>query len=332
MGKYIHIDKDELYNLYITQNLTRIEVAERLGVRDELIKAKLRKYKIKKSPELHQANIERMCLQKFGVKNGGWTKESIEKIKKHNLEVYGVEWYMNSDDFKEKTQKTLKEKYGENIINVFQADEVKEKIKCTNIKRYGTEHNMQNKEIYEKANNTRLEKYGKKCYCQTKEYLEKTKQTNLKRYGVEYSSQNKEIINKVIETKRKRGTFNTSKAEKEILELLRAKFKDVKYQYKSEKYPFACDFYIPELDLYIEYQGFWSHGTKLGPFNPDNPEHLKVLEKYKDKAKDHLIYRNAIEVWTIRDPLKRQTAKENSLNWLEFFNMNDFISWYTTKF
>lgn len=324
MPQYIHIDKDELYDLYITKNLMQDEVAKILNVKPGLIRVKLKKYGIKKSKEAHQANIERSCLEKYGVTNAGGIPESIEKIKKHNIEKYGVTWYMNSDDFKEKTQNTLHELYGENISNVFQTDEIKEKIKQTNLERYGVEYNMQCKEIYEKVNKTFLEKYGVKHYTQTKEYSEKARKTCLERYGVEYASQYPETIKKMVDTKRRNHTFNTSKPEKEIYMLLCEKFSDVKRQYKSELYPFACDFYIPELDLYIEYQGFWSHGKQ--PFDENDPECIKRLEKLK--SRNTLFFHNAIDVWTVRDPLKRKTAKENNLNWLEFFNMRDFMNWY----
>ena len=39
-------------------------------------------------------------------------------------------------------------------------------------------------------------------------------------------------------------------------------------------------------------------------------------------------YENAIHVWTISDPLKRKIAKENNLNWLEFFTIDQFMTWY----
>lgn len=42
----------------------------------------------------------------------------------------------------------------------------------------------------------------------------------------------------------------------------------------------------------------------------------------------HKIYNIAINTWTIRDPLKRQTAKDNSLNWLEFWTFDEFMKWY----
>ena len=39
------------------------------------------------------------------------------------------------------------------------------------------------------------------------------------------------------------------------------------------------------------------------------------------------MYINAIEVFTKLDVKKRNWAKENNLNWIEFFNLNQFIEW-----
>jgi len=36
-------------------------------------------------------------------------------------------------------------------------------------------------------------------------------------------------------------------------------------------------------------------------------------------------YEIAINVWTVRDPLKRETARKNNLNWLEFFTLDEFL-------
>lgn len=102
------------------------------------------------------------------------------------------------------------------------------------------------------------------------------------------------------------------------------KFSFLERQYFSIVYPFACDFYIPELDLYIEYQGHFSHGKE--PFDPHKEEHIKKVELWKSKNKRS--YNDAINVWTVRDPLKRETARKNNLNWIEFFTMDEFMEWY----
>lgn len=138
----------------------------------------------------------------------------------------------------------------------------------------------------------------------------------------------KEHRQKVIDTKRKNKTFNTSSEEKDIYTLLKERFPDTKYQYKSELYPFVCDFYIPERDLYIEYQGFWTHGGK--PFDPECKNDIEILDLWKKKAEASSFYKNAINTWTFSDPLKREVVQKNQVNWLEFFTMNVFLSWFNS--
>lgn len=56
----------------------------------------------------------------------------------------------------------------------------------------------------------------------------------------------KSIAEKSFKTKLKHGTTNTSKPERDLLNFLIDKFgKDgIEYQYKSQLYPYRCDFYI----------------------------------------------------------------------------------------
>ena len=98
-------------------------------------------------------------------------------------------------------------------------------------------------------------------------------------------------------------------------------FPDVQYQYFSEEYPFACDFYIPSLDLYIEYHGSWTHGSR--PFNKDDESCIEQLTIWQEKANTSQFYQNAIDTWTIRDVRKRQCAIDNKLNWICFYSMDD---------
>lgn len=143
-----------------------------------------------------------------------------------------------------------------------------------------------------------------------------------------YKTKGTEILKHIIETKRKNGTFNTSKVELYILNLLQQKFSLVMHQYKCEAYPYNCDFYIPELNLFIEYNGTWTHGFE--PFNENNIEHLTRLFNWIQKAKTSKFYATAIYVWTYLDAKKRQVAKENNLNYLSFYNLNQFMLWYNS--
>lgn len=74
----------------------------------------------------------------------------------------------------------------------------------------------------------------------------------------------------------------------------------------------------------MEYQGNWTHGKH--PFDSNSIEDVIIVEEWNKKATHY--YESAIDVWTKRDPLKRKTAKDNNLNWIEFFSMEEFMKWF----
>lgn len=233
--------------------------------------------------------------------------------------IYGDENYNN----REKAKQTCLEKYG--VEHVMLLNETREKIKETSRTIYGNE-NYNNRNKYKQ---TCLEKYGVEFSTQSESVKAKARETYLLHFGVDHPSKVPTIVSKGFKTRKENGTLNISNPERSIKKLLENKFEKVKYQYHSELYPFNCDFYIPELDLYIEYQGNWTHGFR--PYNNNNNENnIKQLNEWKEKAKSSNYYAEAIKTWTIRDVLKRKTAKDNGLNWLEFFTMEEFTNWYKT--
>ena len=232
---------------------------------------------------------------------------------------------------------TCKNKYGYEYIA--QIPEIKEKQRNTVLEKYGVSNAMYDLEIKKKAStnnkNAVINKYGVNNVFQLEVVKGKSKETCIKNFGVENSSQSEIIQQKIQNTKRKNHTFNTSKHEKEIYKLLLQKFPNTKYQYKSIAYPFNCDFYIPEIDTYIEYQGWWGHGSE--PFDNTNINHREIIKNWNKKSfevnyqgKLKKMYKYAIKTWTIKDPNKREIAKKNNLKWLEFFNINQFKEWLKT--
>lgn len=298
-------------------------------------------------------------LQKYGIKNVFALEEIKEKIKQTSLKRYNTESPNSSKIVQEHKKQTFQKKYNVdyswqipevmnkskqtlldkyNVDNSFKLSETHRKSKITKLKRYGDENYNNIKKVKE----TCFKKYNQTSYAKTEECKYKTIKTNVKKYGTNYPAQkgcleerikNNEINNidfstplqKGLITKHKNNTENSSKVENKILDLLRVKFKEVKYQYKSDTYPFDCDFYILEKDLYIEFQGTWTHGLKSFE---GTKEDIEKLEKWKEKSKYSKYYKIAINVWTVRDPLKRQIAKNNNLNWIEFFTFNEFKEWY----
>lgn len=97
---------------------------------------------------------------------------------------------------------------------------------------------------------------------------------------------------------------------------------------KDVRYPFHVDFYIKSLDLFIELNATWLHGKHW--FNPNDKGDINRLNVYVDKVKmGKMFYQSAIDVWTKRDVLKRETAKKSHLKYMVFWNqdLSDFYQW-----
>ena len=288
-------------------------------------------------------------IKKYGRKNFG----SAEKVKEYWISHYGVDNPAKTDFVKKKMRETNLRKYGFNCSS--KSEIVKEKTKQTCLKRYGVEYAGQIEEAKEKSKKTCLEKYGSEYYIGSKDCLEKTiefskqnynvdwftkseeiknkaKKTMLRRYGVEYSMQipkNKEYMSYLMssyemqerryDAMKRNHTFNSSSTEEELFLYIKSKFPTVVRQYKDKnRYPYFCDFYIPELDYFIELQGYYTHGKH--PFDPNSNEDLQLIEYYKKKYGEDC---QPITIWSIKDVEKRDCAKRNHLNFKEVWSLED---------
>ena len=155
----------------------------------------------------------------------------------------------------------------------------------------------------------------------------KQQQTVMKNWSVKHISQSEEIKRRKNETYKKNNTFNTSKQENEVyFKLLKIFNKDDVYRnFKDERYPFNCDFYIKSLDLFIECNFHWSHSGHW--FKENNIDDINKLKLWKEKAVKSQYYKNAITTWTIRDVNKKITAEKQQLNYIVFWNYSDFQLW-----
>ena len=255
-----------------------------------------------------------------------------EKFEHTSLKHYGTRHPSQSQEVKEKGWNTTIEHYGG--IG-FASKEITEKYHKTCLDKYGTEWASQSEEVKDKIKQTNLERFGAENVYASEYGKQKIKETNLKKYGTEYSmsatkdtlprNSNVDVlpIDKILNTKKKNKTFNTSKPEKELGAKLKELYSDLKTQYKSKEYPFACDFYIPSLDLYIEYNGSWTHGNHF--FDENNQDDLDTLKLWRSKDTEY--YNNAIMVWTIKDVQKLETAIKNNLNYIAWFNQEQAYDW-----
>ena len=191
-------------------------------------------------------------------------------------------------------------------------------MKETCQERYGVDFYTQTEEFRNHLSEIQYEKWKYVSEEDKNNRVLKMKETCQERYGVESFTQTIDFLEKQHETKKKNKSFNTSKIENNFKEYLNEQNINYIYQYSSELYPFECDFYFPDYDLYVEIQGHWTHG--FHPFNKNNEEDNKLLYKWIEKTETRPSYKDAIYIWTERDVLKRKTAKENNINYLEVFS------------
>ena len=224
---------------------------------------------------------------------------------------------MHDENIKQQVFNTKELLYGDKNYNN------KEKLINTLSKR--TDEEIRN--ITNKSKQTRLLKNDGKYFSD--ESINKIKETTYNRYGVDsfaktqqfkefISAQQLNIQNKQYKTKKGNHSFNKSKIEKKLENYFIENNINYISQYRSDEYPFSCDFYFPDSNYYIEVQGNWTHGQH--PFDNTNADDIEILNKWKSKSEKSKFYKNAIYVWTEHDVKKRNIAKENGLNYLEIFS------------
>ena len=281
-----------------------------------------------------QSKSKQTSLKRYGTEYPMQCEKIKNKSKETNLEKYGSEYYFSSDEGKQKIKDVLIEKYG--VDNSYKIDIIAEKREKVLVEKYGKSKPLGNKEVQNKIKQINLEKYGTEYSFQSKEYQENVLQKIfLEKYGtISPMSATRDTIKVDMDvlpkekwqtTRVSNGTWNSSSEEEIIYNELVKIFKDVKRQYKSELYPFRCDFYIPAIDTYIEYNGFFTHGGH--PFNKDNQDDVERAKMLLEKGKEHQLYNTAHEVWTQSDPHKVETARKNKIKLLVFYNMKEVENW-----
>lgn len=200
--------------------------------------------------------------------------------------------------------------------------------------KYGCSHPWGNQQVKANKRQSFLNTFGVDNPRKSSIIIERSRITNRLKYGVDSYSKTdefKEIIKekssitmlKSYKTKKNNNSFNTSEPEDDYYTYLVEKFGKVIRNYRDDRYPFRCDFYIPKLDLFIELNLHWTHGDE--PFNLSNVEHLKKLSEWQNRAGKSDFYKTAVSIWTQKDVEKRDVAKKNNLNYLELFDKNKQI-------
>ena len=157
------------------------------------------------------------------------------KTKEINLDRFGVNCNLHSEDGKSKVKKTMIDKYG--VDNFSKSSEFLEKTKKTNVYKYGTEHFFQSDTFKNAFNKALIEKYGVDSYAKTDEFKDRYKNTCIAKYGVSNIFKSDEIKNKIKNTfLKKYGVDSYTKTDefKECIKNHNLNKYDVEYFFQSE--------------------------------------------------------------------------------------------------
>ena len=277
-------------------------------------------------------------IEKYGYPDNLHNPEIIKKahsneanIKRKNTMItrYGVESYTQTQEFKDKSQAFFKE----------HVQEIRNKANKTNIEKYGVECMFQRADVRDKINilshsaeanekrkKTTLERFGVESVLQLPEVQEKAQKNSHTPEAVAKIHRNRDyrqIAIKTSETKKKNG--NKSTYELRFMSLCQQYKIEYIEEYSDNRYPYPCDFYLPEKDCFVEIHGSWVHGGHIYDKELDK----KQYNDWKKKAKTSKYHKVALKTWTKKDPQKLETAKKNHLNYIILWTLDDINLWFS---
>lgn len=216
-------------------------------------------------------------------------------------------------EIEEKRQNTCMNKY--NVTNPMKAIQVQQRQKETNINKYNVPYVIQVPKFKQKQMESTY-----KTLKEHPEILEKRRQTISKAQLARSKEYKDYLYWKKCQTRLLHR--NISGAELYFVDLCNKYNINFEYTYYIDKrYPYFCDFYLPDTDTFIEINIYWNHGYHA--FNNTNKNDLEKLNIWKEKAKTSKQFVHSIEVWTKSDIEKRSCAKQNNLNFIELWSYQD---------
>jgi hypothetical protein len=181
----------------------------------------------------------------------------LHNLKKHNCN--------NKKCIKERIKETNLEKYG--VVNVFESEKIKEKIKETNLEKYGVESYTKSIFFNKSVIETNLEKYGVEHFFQSNIFKKLTKETNLEKYGVEHHSKSIFFNKKVIKTNLNKYGVNYPLQSNLILSNL--------ISHNIEKYGVGNVFQTNEVKIKIKKSNLKKY--KTDNYNKSEYKHLNTI-------------------------------------------------------
>ena len=305
-----HPTKEQLYQAYIVERKNIPLLVSEFHFAPETLKALIEHYGILKTPEQTKADANYRRLLAFKENKRSYAYQ-CSVVTKEVLYKYYIEedhnYYETLEhfDISEDTFRRMLKDY-----EIPQKDKSKtcQKGVATKYEKAGGKEAYY-KQLKETTDERVIEKYG-----------------SLEAYGkvvsnsVKKAFQENNSIAKRYETLKKTKRFTKSKQEDDTYDYLLQFYdaEDIIRNYKCDKYPFMCDFYVKSLDLYIECNYHWSHGKE--PFVGKESQ-LEVLEDWK--SKNYVQHKNAYKIWSEVDPSKIECARNNNLTYLMLYDIKD---------
>lgn len=217
-----------LWTLYFTSSNLVKKFREEYGEPDVI---QIRKIFTKGNPKERQ------------IKASLWEHKVLSKI-----DITSDKWLngrIGGDISPETTKKIANLRYG--VDNVFQAPEIKDKIKNTMQSKYGVSHPSHSEELMEKKRQNNIKKYGISHTINLPETREKMieglqnqdwderKKRHQENYGVEFVTQRKEIKDKILNTRFELSNRENVKLIREYKRAFRITLTGGWYQSSDEK-------------------------------------------------------------------------------------------------
>lgn len=252
------------------------------------------------------------CQERYGVDNPNQAVEIRQKKIETCRARYGTDSVFAAPDIRRKSAETLKSRYG--VTSYLSTAESRAALERMSLETWGVSYPSQSTVIKEKKRQSSIIRYGVDNVSQAEEVKALKRQTSQERYGVENPFQSKELMSKVdrvfsyrkrLDTMKCEGTLRKSKVEDRLHTLLCEAYGDVERQViVNDRWP--IDFYIKQLDIYIQFDGEYWHGLDRPieliaehKTSQDAAIHKKWLT---DREQDIWFKSNGLRLFRISDP------------------------------
>jgi hypothetical protein len=229
------------------------------------------------------------------VKNHGshWTADMLNKAVSTSRKKYNADHHLMTRTGLHKYQQSIKEKYGPDVVSTLQLDSVKQKIKTTNLERYGVENPTQSEDVQAVKRSKEIANYGVASSTQrhlspervaefhndnvfTKIYNSHGTIVELSDYFGYTDSPIRQRANQLGLPRK--STSGISDEEMSLANWL-SQYTTVEQSNRSLISPYEIDIFLPEHSLAIEYNGLYWHSSKY----VDKNYHLNKTKMLMEK-------------------------------------------------